>query len=518
MAKVSMDALIPREAFEVNNQLNQNTGTYTTTLRITDLEKKEFFFADLRKPDFQRETNDWDEKRICEFIESFLEVDLIPAVILWKGTSSYTFIIDGSHRLSALVAWINDDYGDGEISQKFYEYKIPEEQIDAADKTRKLINGKIGSYQDYRLSLTESHNVNPNIAAKAKRLGTIAIQIQWVVGDSSKAAESFFKINQKAAPINETELRLLRARKKPNGVATRAIIRSGKGHKYWSGFSNDKQDKIQAIAKEINEIFFSPNFSNTIKTLDVPIGGKNYSSQSLALVLEFVNIVNNVEDEDNLEKDVTGDETLQFLTKSRKVAKRINSDHASSLGLHPIVYFYSPGGRHKLGAFYGVVALILHLEANKSFANFIKVRSDFESIIWQYEYLITQIVTRKRSAIDGSKYVKLFYLKIIDELLQGTPNNFVISKTIADPDFKHLKLQETDSTDNVENQDFSRATKSAVFIKEALSQALRCKICHGYLHSNSIQVDHILRKRDGGSGTQDNAQLTHPYCNSTLKN
>ena len=48
-------------------------------------------------------------------------------------------MIDGSHRLSSLAAWVNDDYGDGIITKNFYEGVIPEEQIETVDKTRKLI-------------------------------------------------------------------------------------------------------------------------------------------------------------------------------------------------------------------------------------------------------------------------------------------------------------------------------------------------------------------------------------------
>jgi hypothetical protein len=363
--------------------------------------------------------------------------------------------------------------------------------------------------------------VQPEIVSRAKSLGTLAIQVQWVEGDSSKAEASFFKINQQAAPIDDTELRLLKARKKPSGVAARAIIRSGKGHKYWSGFAEEKQDRIQELAKEINDILFNPNFKNPIKTLDLPIGGKNYSSQSLALILEFINIVNNVMNENNLDDDLTGEKTIEFLTNCRKVARRINSNHPSSLGLHPIIYFYTPGGRHKLGAFYAVIALILDFEENNYFTNFIKVRSDFELIIWKYEYLVPQIIRKYRTAIDGAKYVREYYLKIIDELLQGTAKSSVINKIVADKDFTYLKIQNQDAQDNsinVSSKDFSRETKSAAFIREALSSAPKCKICGGYLHVNSISVDHITRKADGGLSTTDNAQLTHPYCNTTVKN
>jgi hypothetical protein len=520
MTKVSLDALIPREAFEVEDRQVQNTGRNITTLSVRDLETNSFFFSSVRKPDFQRETNEWDEKKVCDFIESFLDGDLIPAVILWRSASSYTFVIDGSHRLSALAAWINNDYGDGEISKEFYAGDIPDEQLESAQAARKLINKKIGAFKDYLLALKSPDKVDQKIISRARSLGTLAIQLQWVEGDASKAEASFFKINQQAAPIDETELRLLKARKKPNGVATRAIIRSGNGHKYWSEFSDEKQEKIENIAKEINDILFSPKLKNPVKTLDVPIGGKLSYPQSLTLILEFINIVNGVYKsklENKLDDDFTGDKTIQFLTKCSKIAKRINSNAPSSLGLHPIIYFYTLDGRHKIGSFYAVVALILYFEEKQYFSSFTKVRSDFETIIWKHEYLIPQIVRKYRSAIEAHESVKEFYLNIVEKLLQGVDKKLIIKQILAEPNFNYLKIQNKDNYET-NNQKFSRETKSAAFIRDAVSGLQKCKVCGGYLHINSISIDHIKRKSDGGLGTLDNAQLTHPYCNTTIKN
>lgn len=64
---------------------------------------------------------------VCDFIEAFVNNDLIPAVICWQSPARLSFIIDGAHRLSAIIAWISDDYGAGKHSLEFYG-KIPEEQ------------------------------------------------------------------------------------------------------------------------------------------------------------------------------------------------------------------------------------------------------------------------------------------------------------------------------------------------------------------------------------------------------
>src|SRR5690242_6423416 len=105
---VNLDALIPREDFEIEPSPSQATAN--STFQIRDLEASSFAYAVLRKPDFQRETSEWGPEKVVSFVESFLDGDLIPALILWQA-GNQVFVIDGAHRLSALIAWVQDDYG-----------------------------------------------------------------------------------------------------------------------------------------------------------------------------------------------------------------------------------------------------------------------------------------------------------------------------------------------------------------------------------------------------------------------
>src|SRR4028118_2047798 len=514
---VSLDALIPREAFEIKDQPERNMGRSILTIGIRDLEQSSFFYPFLRKPDFQRETNEWDATKICEFIESFLDGDLIPAVILWRGSSHY-FVVDGSHRLSSLLAWINDDYGDGKISKLFYDGNITDEQKEAAKETRKLIKEKIGAYKDYQSLTSQAGQVNPKMLERTRNLGASAISLQWVEGDARKAEESFFKINQKAAPISETEMRLLQARKTPNGVAARAIVRSGNGHKYWSDFSKEKQDEIEKVAQEIHQLIFQPKLSNPIKTLDVPIVGNLSSSDKLELILEFINIVNKISTDNQLGEDSKGDKTIKLLKECKKVAQRINSSDPSSLGLHPLVYFYTQQGKPKIGSFYGVVSLILHLQQTKSWSKLIKVRKDFEWVIWNYD-MVPQLVAKKSDALQARELVRDFYLEVINKLSGGIDKKNAIAEIRAgDKRFATLKISKRTDTGEIQSKEFSRETKASAFIRDALPGCPVCKICGGYLPSRFNSIDHITRKAHGGLGTLKNAQLTHPYCNTTYKN
>lgn len=514
-AKVSLDALIPREDFQVIE--TTKPGTPKATISIEDLKAGSFFFATLRKPDFQRETNDWEAQKVLDFLVSFVDGDLIPAIILWRSPSNLLFVIDGAHRISSLAAWINDDYGDGIISKLFYNGVIPDDQLRLADRTRKLVGKHVGSFADFSMATTHPEKVKEAIKTRAKNLGALAIQLQWVEGDASKAEHSFFKINQQAAPIGGTELVLLKSRKKPNCIAARAIFRSGTGHKYWSEFSEAKQREIEDLAGEINDLLFSPKLNTPIKTLDIPVAGRLYAPPTLQTILEFVNLVNDVavNFEEDLADDSSGDQTIKFLERAKKVANRINSVHPSSLGLHPAVYFYSQEGKYRTSSFFATLLFILHLEKRNQFRDFTRVRKDFEELLLGNEFLIQQITRKHRTAGAGYGQIKDMFVYALDRLITGLPKDEIVKDLLATEKFAFLQTLQDASI--ITTQAFSVATKSAVFMKEALKRAPKCNICDGYIHTNSITFDHKTRKADGGLGTVENGQIAHPYCNTTYK-
>ncbi|EGA3294448.1 hypothetical protein H5L73_004733, partial [Salmonella enterica] len=93
---VNLDAMIKRADFAAETD-DETTFDTINSISVRDLND---FTAILRKPDFQRETNHWSPNQVVSMLESYVNGDLIPAVILWK--SSYIFVIDGGHRLSVL--------------------------------------------------------------------------------------------------------------------------------------------------------------------------------------------------------------------------------------------------------------------------------------------------------------------------------------------------------------------------------------------------------------------------------
>ena len=518
--KVNLDALIVRGDFEVLDTPREYPAVQT--LQIRDLEPSALFYQFLRKPDFQRETSDWSAERISDFVQSFLNGDLIPGIILWNS-GSRIFVIDGAHRLSALIAWVQNDYGDGRVSRAFYEQRIPSEQISAADATRRLVEKTVGSYLSHQYSVGNPINPDRELLAGAMRLATRALQVQWVVGEAKKAEASFFKINQQAVVIDPTELKLLKARRMPNGMASRAIIHSGTGHKYWS-FDDSKRQQIQDIAKETYNLLFTPPLKTPIKTLDLPIAGRDYSTQTLQLIFELVNLINDVksdissleEEEISEAEDKDGSETIQFLKNTRKLVYRLTGDHPSSLGLHPAIYFYAANGRHQPTAFLAVVGLIKDFESRKYYPTFTKLRRQFEEFVLEHKEFANQVATVRGSGTKGMKPLQSIYQAILDGFDQGKSSDEIEAALLQDQRFPYLKLDESKSLSA--RRDFDSNTKSAAFLRDAIKSALRCSICQGFIHANSISFDHKERKEDGGLGSVDNAQLAHPYCNTTYKN
>ncbi|MGN7503556.1 MAG: GmrSD restriction endonuclease domain-containing protein [Alphaproteobacteria bacterium] len=517
MAKINLDALICREDFGVLGE--QSQSNLFSNLPINQLISP-VLYPFLRKPDFQRETNEWDEKKISGFIESFLNGELIPSIILWRNPTGYYFVIDGAHRLSALISWVYDDYGDGKYSREFYQNNISEEQLVNAEKARKYINRNIGSYVDVMNATQQESGSAKHLLEKAKSLGAYSIQVQWVDGDVSKAEKSFFKINQQASKIDKTELKLLKSRKKPNCIAARAIIRRGEGRHYWSDFSAENQNRIEDISKEISDLLFSPALKTPVKTLDLPLGGKQMTAASLPLILDFVNLANDVksENEQELENDTTGDSTVHFLNRARKLIWRINSTHASSLGLHPAIYFYSREGKHKPASFTFTISFIKQLAKQNKLNGFTEKREKFEEFILNYDYLVQQLWRKYRQTSKAIPHVIDFYMFVLELLDQDEDVRFTLSKIKTNKKFDFLNINEEIENNIPQRSVFDTNQKSAVFIKDALGSSLKCKICNGYIHKNSITIDHIKRKEDGGLANINNGQIAHPYCNTTYKN
>jgi len=516
---VNLDAMIKREDFAASGTDSSSSYENVQTISLREFTDGGLIGPSLRKPDFQRETNHWRSEQIASLLECFVNGDLIPSVILWQSPTCL-FVIDGGHRLSVLRAWVEDDYGDGPISQLFFGYQISDEQKRNADRTRQLIKDKVGTWQHY-LSKLKSDSATPEEKKKLNVIVSRGIPIQWVKGDADKAESSFFKINTKGTPLDFVEELLLKNRKKPISIASRAIIRAGRGHKYWSSFSSTHAERIEDLSKRIHSLFFDPEVARPIKTLDLPLGGPKGVRVALEALIELNLIANRdqlgkptkLEDTDD---DVDGVSTIQVLEKTYALGKRVTGNDGGSLGLHPAVYFYGPTGRHSGPMFMGTLTVIARKLANNDkafFKKFSTAREQLERLLISNKDLIATILQKHISPRRTASYSAL-----LEQLVQALSSGEVVDQ-VELVRMAGLEGKIIVGSEAAAGKVFSDDVKSAAFINVALSSAVKCPICKGYLDSEkSVSYDHVERVQEGGSGALNNCSLTHPYCNQSIKN
>ena len=213
--------------------------------------------------------------------------------------------------------------------------------------------------------------------------------------------------------------------------------------------------------------------------------------------------------------DINGDGTLDVLKKTISLASRITGNDRGSLGLHPAIYFYGPTGRHSSAMFLGTASLLNEKldQNNKSFfTKFTKVRCKLEEVL---------IVNKDLIATALQKHMSNKRMNIFKELLEKIVQYLSEDKEVSQDDlivFSQLDGKLISGDAQSSNSRISEEQKSKLFINVALKNALTCPICGGYLDvEKSVSYDHIERVREGGNGHSDNVQLTHPYCNQTIK-
>jgi len=509
--QVTLDALIPRaDLFEMVDPVVADTRV----IRISDL-KPGVIYDMLRKPDFQRETNNWTPLQIMRLIETFAKADIIPSVILWQS-GSRIFIVDGAHRLSALVAWVRDDYGAGSISREFYGNRMPDHQIKLHDETRKLVNEAVGSWADKEKQMSA--------------LNLKDIHVQWINRtEPQQAADSFIRINSGGTVIDPLEARILQAKRSALAIAARAIARGGSGHEYWRHFSNsDARNRVPQLGREIYNLMFTPELESPIKTMDIPLAGFGYGPAVLRLAFDLVALANGLDEPDStrtindsssdVQNDDTGTETVQHLERTKRAMSLLLSNENLSLGLHPALYFYNAGGTFQPAALQNTTAWALSLEKRKKIIDFLSIRGAFEKLAIEHPVLI-KTPTHTFGSGSRTRSNKVMLFDRMFEVLIKNPDIDAAWKIIAG-EFPKLAVEDADQNKKSKNgtggAKFSRAAKNSASFAE-LSSVATCQLCGGLLHKNGKTVDHIKERSSQGSSASENARWVHPACNSNRK-
>lgn len=499
---VNLDALIPRDDVETKKP-KASKGV----IQVTELALGRHFYGLLHKPLFQRETNDWGVDNVVSLVRSFRNGHLIPAVILWSADGS-TFVIDGAHRLSVFVAWVNDDYGDGVISQAFFKHQIPKSQRDAARKCRDQIKAEGLEYAELQ-KLTLIPSRTPEQLAWSTNIAQ-PIETQWVVGDADVALQSFLDINQRSVEIDPTERYMIVERKAPTIVAARALVSSGRGHAYWGAFEAQHVADIEKYAKNIYDAIFEPENAQPHTHIELQPAGMAQTANGLRLALELVNIITGLKaGTSNIPADIDGSQTSRVLAQVWGVVKYVAGDEPASLSLHPAVYFWGTTGNHRPSMFLAVVLFVQELIQKNELVKFTLHRAKLEELLIGKGNLGQQILSRYGGWKRSLEPIKTLLRRILDELDAGKSEAEILAGIST--------LSVAATSDGNVKSDTWKETRSAARIKASLASAPRCAICKARLVLPHASDDHIQRRTDGGQSGQDNAQLVHHYCNHGFK-
>jgi len=505
---VNLDALIPREdlAAQKASQVSSSAG-----ISITELAFGRFHYGMLRKPHFQRETDDWSIDHVVEFLKSYKEGHLIPAVILWQA-EGYMFVIDGAHRLSALIAWVNDDYGDRSISARYFNNEISKRQKKTAEECRKRIAKEVGTYSE----LSQLVSLPTRTADELRWSTNLAkgIETQWVVGDAEMAAKSFLAINQRAVQIDQTERYMIEQRKSPHVIAARALVKSARGHAYWGAFDEPNVEAIEKNARLIYNAIFEPEDALPAVDVELQPAGAAHTANGLRLALDLVSIVNDVKSKSTDEYDATGKSTARYTEKTHGVVKYIAGKDHASLSLHPAVYFWGETGNHRPSIFLAVVSFVQEMIQRNELIEFTMHRARLEEFLVGNSMIGKQLLGKYGGWKKSVTPIKKMLRTIFDGLKNGKTNDQIEAEILGD--------QNPSSTQDVEllvdpGRNVWRETKASLRHKTSLESARRCAICKARLVMADASDDHIERAVDGGSSYRTNAQLTHRFCNHGFK-
>jgi hypothetical protein len=532
--QVNLDALILKQDFESGPEASASLGE-NPTFNIEDLRRTELFYTVLRKPDFQRDTASWSPEMIVDFVECFLDGKMIPPMIIWHSKQSQLiYIIDGAHRVSSLIAWANDDYGDGEISREFFKDNISSHQKKLHIQTKELIEKRIGSYHQIYHGAKE---VNPRAieipqsALRGRNITNRRAPILKVDGSAEIAEESYFKINANPVLIDSTELDVIHARRKPNAIATRAIIRAGRGHKYWGKLPNSEE--IESLSSEVFQLLFGQFEDIKSTSPDLPRAGQPYSEAAFKMVLDIVNMFNDVKPvmweykkskkvkktEAVYPDDLDGKMTIQYLNKVKNIARLVsdNSD-ISSFGFDPAVYSYGATGKFHTGAFIASLRFADDIHRKGLRDSFKKVRSKFEDFLVNHKYFINILNQVKGSRTRSVDACLVMFHAALDCYINGTENESdILAKLKENPSLTSLEPQNNLEPVKVGKR-FSKDVTAAGVVAQILESRPRCKVCSARLPPHSRSRDHKIPKSQGGLGSLENLQWTHPCCNSSKEN
>ena len=525
----------------------------------------------LRKPDFQRATSAWTPEQCVSLLESIVHRQVVPSIIMWSSSENpYTYILDGAHRVSVVIAWLMDDWGEGYLRAVLQDgnqpYADPAEAADvqeAARKVRALVQAKIGAFSDFQAAgdeqvrLVEEGRVVPAQEMGAQRMaragfynelrrGDIVFRTQYVTGNYDVAEQSFLKINKSGTELTQWETILIENRNSSFARAVMAISYANSAAHYWPRGEDPNQatptgglvgrvERILAGVRSLHDILFTPPFRTPLRTLRQPLLVPPDSETKPVWVAELLTVI--------VGKRGQYAETLALMQTDRDSSpdrildsgERLVQDAVESfahlvgpspvsLALVPALYFYTDTGRYVRSLLYGLIYWLCRGSSDEILTRkrlFCAHRAAFERFLLDKEDSVTGITRKTGSGPEITLQTTRYFQGLLELLIAHDDE-------IEGEAFRHAYAELVGALTNGAkkavggnpgglSRTFTRAQRSGAVLNALFSGAATCPICDGMMDpawSEQLQHDHALPFAQGGRTVPDNQRLTHPFCNN----
>lgn len=528
--KVYLDHHIPRDDFlyrYANEKKRQEASQDHSKLRFRDLYGENSMDHVLRKPDFQRVTWAWTPHDCVSLLESIVNEQVIPSIIMWLSPTSRWYVLDGGHRISVVLAWLKDDWGKDCAKMYSDDQELAKKIQEASDAVESLMEragiGKFKHYQDSYKRIESlpkeareyEEEVNTEDARRAafyRRIigGLAGFPLQWVEGDFEKAERSFLKINSSGNKLTDWEIKLVENRDSSFARVVMSLSNITKAEQYWPtkvsrGESESQiKTKVEEILEGINKlhkILFDPPHDISFSRVQQPIlaepnvepykkpaylaelftiikGGKGQPAQTERLIRE--------------DKAATASiiiaKGLQLVQESLDTFNHLKGQSSQSLALIPALYFYSENGKYVRGMLYGLLYWLFIDNREEDLLQkklyFSAYRGAFEEVLIEKKRETFYYFGRKGSGPETITLTAEYFKKLL--FLLKDHRGVITSEVFVKDYYKLFKYMSVEATrPSIGNLPYSHLP--------------RCTVCRGFLDLSDLTEYNGLR-------------YAHPFC------
>lgn len=486
-------------------------------------------FHHVFKADNQRATQAWSIKEIIQFICCCIHDRNVALIFYyWKDQNGNIYIIDGSHRLSALIAWIQGYFA---IEQVMGNLKFNEIEKEDLRKIRKELSGPADFGE---ISKNEIYS------AIKQNLSKLEMKFIQVIGSPDKARKMFEQLNMTGKRLSKVENNHLKDSGSDRFYVVQACCYIDDNRVNLEELGSDDLSSLIRLGESINQHVFN----HMLKKQEFKHDDRIKLIESLTDILcKYHEPLRDFSSKQSIRVECILQTLFSILSRMMTPTPTAGK---LSVGLHPYIYFYNYQAKFQITSFIAWFEIFMsyHLDKDKNFYQFSAIRPKVEYLIEKYHFAITETVAKYGSGMKSHNHLKLVYQAFIflaksinpisENMDEYTENTLfmALSKTfpyITFSDFfiksfsreynkeisGKLNVMISDNRKINSRSDNSFTNQAKLFLKhdQALKYSPKCLLCEGLIHLDSTQVDHLIPKAKGGKADIKNAVILHPICN-----